>query len=678
MMLPSVAVLSFSPIARDRRVLRQCALLAAMGHAPWVIGYARAGDAIPYPFLQWPVPRPTTLHRLSTVARQLPAWAGLRAARLGFWAEARHRWALARLRDCAPKLVLANDWPALVVAARYKREVPATRLLYDTHEFSTLEFDERRWWRVVYKPFAVAHEGADIGLADAVITVGPLLAEALGAHYRMARTPGVVRNIPDRIALPEAEPPHWPLRVLYHGQVLPDRGIEALIDAMPAWEVAHHVTIRGDGPEGYVAGLRHGRAGAGAGACAPRGAPRPRAVPRLRRRHPRPARGRGRLSAAMTGRPLRVLHAPWNVAGQSAQLAAAERALGAESRCVVLAETGRGFPADECLTAPGGGLVQMEIARWRLLWRAMRWADVVHFSFGQSCLVPNAWPGFAGVRLHPAALLRRAYARLVWLKDLPLLRAMGKTIAVTWQGDDARQRGRSLELFGTSIAQEANEAYYPPGSDAWKRRTIAGFARHAPLHYALNPDLLHLLPERARFLPYASFDPASVTPRPPGGEAPLLFAHAPSHRGAKGTRHVLAAAETLRAEGHAFQLDLIEGLPRAEALARYAACDVVVDQLLAGWYGGLAVEAMALAKPVLAFLRAGDLGLVPPDFAAALPVLSAGPAEIADAMRRLLLMPRAELRALGLRGRAFVEHWHDPKRVAARTLADYAMARGEG
>ena len=30
------------------------------------------------------------------------------------------------------------------------------------------------------------------------------------------------------------------------------------------------------------------------------------------------------------GRPLRILHCPWNVAGQSAQLAASERSLGAE------------------------------------------------------------------------------------------------------------------------------------------------------------------------------------------------------------------------------------------------------------------------------------------------------------------------------------------------------------
>ncbi|MGL4728050.1 MAG: hypothetical protein ACRCWO_04775, partial [Bosea sp. (in: a-proteobacteria)] len=259
-----------------------------------------------------------------------------------------------------------------------------------------------------------------------------------------------------------------------------------------------------------------------------------------------------------------------------------------------------------------------------------------------------------------------------WLKDLPLLSAMGKTLAVTWQGDDARQHDRSLELFDISIAKALGDGYYLPGSDAWKRRAIAAFERHVPIHYALNPDLLHVLPRQARFLPYASLDPASVTPAPPADHSTLLvFAHAPSHRGAKGTEHVLAAAEALKGEGLNFELRLIEGLPRAEAMAAYASCDVVIDQLLAGWYGGLGLEAMALAKPVIAYLRDGDMGALNPEMRSALPVTSATPASITDVMRSFIAMPRADLRALGLASRAFAETWHDPRVLAARTLGDY-------
>lgn len=253
--MSSVVVLSFSPIARDRRVLRQCALLEDMGHSPHVIAYADAGEGIPFSLSRWPTPRPTTFHRLKTVARQLPAHLGLWAARLGFWIEPRHRWALRELQRLNPRLVVANDWPALVVAAAWKARSGGL-VHYDTHEFATLEFDERPFWRLVYKPMVVRLEAADIGMADGVSTVGPKLAEALQAYYALAAMPAVVRNIPDRIALDEEVETAWPLRILYHGQVLPDRGLEALIDSIPFWTEPHRLTIRGDGDAGYIARLK--------------------------------------------------------------------------------------------------------------------------------------------------------------------------------------------------------------------------------------------------------------------------------------------------------------------------------------------------------------------------------------------------------------------------------------
>ena len=355
-----------------------------------------------------------------------------------------------------------------------------------------------------------------------------------------------------------------------------------------------------------------------------------------------------------------------------------ERALGADSRCIVLQETGTGFPADECLTSASDGLIQREIARYRLLWRAMYWADVVHFNFGQSCLVPHAYPGFSNVNWrNPIALLRRMYARAIWLKDLPLLKAMGKTLVVTWQGDDARQHDRSLELFEISIAQELGDAYYIPGSDIWKRRAISAFECYASVSYALNPDLLNILPPGTQHLPYASFDPLQVSTSPPdpASAKPLVFAHAPSHRGAKGTAYVLAAVEALKNEGLNFEFELIEGVSREAAIKRYSTCDVVIDQLLVGWYGGLGAEAMALGKPVVAYIREADLDLVSQELRADLPVLNATPTSITVVMREIIAMPRSALHAIGNRSRAFATRWDNPREVAKRTLTDYQRAR---
>jgi hypothetical protein len=378
----------------------------------------------------------------------------------------------------------------------------------------------------------------------------------------------------------------------------------------------------------------------------------------------------------MPQRPLRVLHTPWNIAGQSACLAAAERAIGLDSRCVVLFETGKGFPADEAYAASETDLARIEIARWRLLWRAALQADVISYSFGRSILMPNAYPDLSDLRTLPLTRWpRRLYARFVWMRDVALLKQLGKTIIVTWQGDDARQ-GDWLGANGRAeIAAEAG--YYTPATDSWKRRIIARFGRYADRQHFTNPDLGHVLPADARFLPYASFDPAGVTPVPPGRAstaAPLVIAHAPSHRGVKGTRFVLDAVDRLRAEGLPLELRLIEGLDRAEAMRRYAEADVIIDQLIIGWYGGLAVEAMSLGKPVIARLRREDLRFVPPEMAAQLPVISAGPGDLAEVLRRLCAMDPAELRAIGEAGRRFAERWHDPASVARTIAGDYRTA----
>jgi len=250
-----IAVLSFSRITRDRRVQRQCSLVAEMGQKPLVIAYANPEENIGFALERWPVPRPTTLNRLKTVARQLPAHLGLGAAKAGFWVEPRHRWARDTLIRARPRIVIANDWPALVSVAAYKAKSGAL-IHYDTHELATLEFDERAIWHLVYKPMVTHLERALIGTADSISTVGPKLAEALQVQYRLKTLPAVVRNIPDRIALDDRVETGWPLRILYHGQVLPDRGLEVLIGSIPLWRSPHRLTIRGDGDAGYIARLR--------------------------------------------------------------------------------------------------------------------------------------------------------------------------------------------------------------------------------------------------------------------------------------------------------------------------------------------------------------------------------------------------------------------------------------
>jgi glycosyltransferase involved in cell wall biosynthesis len=375
------------------------------------------------------------------------------------------------------------------------------------------------------------------------------------------------------------------------------------------------------------------------------------------------------------GVTLRVLHAPHLVGGNPPSLARAERALGVASWCVALEEHPFGYACDEVLRRTGESRLRREYRRWKLFKRALHDFDVLHFNSGQSIL---SWGAVLGNRERLTAFERIALAVSPHLEylDLPAFKRAGKVLAVTYQGDEARQGDFCTAHFALSIAHEVSPGYYSAWSDARKRERIAKFARYADLIYALNPDLLHVLPPHAKFLPYANVDPAAwpcVPPRTDVRRAPVIV-HAPSHRGVKGTEHLLAALERLARDGVAFELRLVEGMTREEARRLYEDADLVVDQLLAGWYGGVAVEAMALGKPVVAYIRESDLRFIPDRMREALPVINATPGDIYDVLRRLLVARRDELAALGERGREYVERWHDPRKIAEGLIQDYAAA----
>jgi glycosyltransferase involved in cell wall biosynthesis len=347
---------------------------------------------------------------------------------------------------------------------------------------------------------------------------------------------------------------------------------------------------------------------------------------------------------------LRVLHAPCLAAGNPGRLARAEREIGLGSWCISSDPNPYGYPVDEQARTIEHGRLGFEAQRWALLGRALRNFDVVHFNFGRT-LFPNA-------------------AQL----DLPLLRRAGKAIFMTFQGDDARQGDYCRKNFAVSFAARVDAAYY--GDDDAKRARIARVDRYAHGIFALNPDLLHVLPARARFLPYANVDLDAWRPLPmPRNPVPVVV-HAPTHRAVKGSDLVLAAAERLKAEGERFELVLVENMTHAEARSAYERADLAVDQLFAGWYGGFAVEMMALGRPVLSYIREGDLRYLPEGMAEDMPVIPVTPDGIRETLRDWIRAPHERRAEVGRLGRSYVEKWHDPRAVAARLRVEYEAATG--
>ncbi len=126
----------------------------------------------------------------------------------------------------------------------------------------------------------------------------------------------------------------------------------------------------------------------------------------------------------------------------------------------------------------------------------------------------------------------------------------------------------------------------------------------------------------------------------------------------------------MKAEGMNFDFRLIEGVSNTEARRWYEKADLLVDQVLAGWYGGICVEFMALGKPCVCYIREEDLRFIPRGMREELPIVRAAPSELFRVLKQLLTNP-TRLSDLGQRGRAYVETWHDPLKTAARLKKEY-------
>jgi glycosyltransferase involved in cell wall biosynthesis len=125
------------------------------------------------------------------------------------------------------------------------------------------------------------------------------------------------------------------------------------------------------------------------------------------------------------------------------------------------------------------------------------------------------------------------------------------------------------------------------------------------------------------------------------------------------------------AERTALRPRTVSGVPREIVLGEIDRADIVVDQLNSRTSGVLALEAMALGKPVL--LQFEREVLAP--FARDTPLVAVTPATLEAELEALAGDPMRR-QALGEAGRAFVAREHDAPVVAERLERVYAHARG--
>ncbi len=120
-------------------------------------------------------------------------------------------------------------------------------------------------------------------------------------------------------------------------------------------------------------------------------------------------------------RPLRVLHCPDMVGGNSQILRATERELGVDSWAVSFRTSKYQYATDEVLWRDSDSRLLCEAKRWRMLARALWHFDIIHFNFGKTLFPEPAFPP-PGVALGLGTRVKNVVARCLELRDMALLR----------------------------------------------------------------------------------------------------------------------------------------------------------------------------------------------------------------------------------------------------------------
>lgn len=343
---------------------------------------------------------------------------------------------------------------------------------------------------------------------------------------------------------------------------------------------------------------------------------------------------------------LRVLHCPLNNANHAWVLSRAERKLGLESDLVIFKKHPLFDRYDRYLKIDSP-TIPNEIKRLSFLHQALKNYDIFHFNFGQS-IWDHPFPGFNYL-------------------DLPLIKRHRKKIIFTFQGDDIRQKDFFLSHFGQGHYPSKNYSLIDRLFDYNKRLRSKKVAKFADVIFALNPDLLWVLPKRAQFLPYANIYERTFR-KSKSKDGILTIVHAPTDRQVKGSEEIIFTVKKL-SQKYPIKLLLIENVSHDQAEKLYQEADIAIDQLKVGWYGRFAVEMMSLGVPTISYLRDSDVKKFVP-FWQEIPIVNISEQSLELALIMLIENPRLR-KKIGQKSRQFVEKYHDPLKIAQKTKKIY-------
>ncbi|MFO1445000.1 glycosyltransferase family 4 protein [Bacillus sp. Bva_UNVM-123] len=245
--------------------------------------------------------------------------------------------------------------------------------------------------------------------------------------------------------------------------------------------------------------------------------------------------------------------------------------------------------------------------------------------------------------------------------DLPLLKEMGKKMVMHHWGSDVR----SVKMVRKLNPYQLPPTYFTDLQIDRQLKQLANYIDTAIVQdYEAYPYVKDYY-KKVFVLPLAcNVENFEVSYPSESNHKPTII-HAPTNRSFKGSIHVKEAIKKIQGKAE-FTYQIVEKMSHEKALEIYKKADIIIDQLLCGTYGMFSVEAMAMGKPVVAFIRDD----VRKKFPASLPIVQATPETLADVLLKLIQNPK-ERHELGIAGRRYVEEYHSAKRVTNELIKIY-------
>jgi glycosyltransferase involved in cell wall biosynthesis len=298
------------------------------------------------------------------------------------------------------------------------------------------------------------------------------------------------------------------------------------------------------------------------------------------------------------------------------------------------------------------GCALRNFRRLVLAWAILKF-DVFHYFYDRGLMISDGRFG-----IHP--------------EELQLLFDSGKRLYTYAYGADVRSQEITLQLGEPNICAECPQpGRYCICKTEDLNSSLVRLEGRVTARIAMG-DMVSYVPG-CRNMHYWPLHLKKFKAEPPvyrRGDT-LRVAHAPNHGHFKGTRYLTEAIEKLRNEGHSIELVSVQGVPNERVIELFMASHLIADQFIAGFHGYTALEAMALARPVLCFLRNDEMMIDP----ATCPIINVRPEQVYDVLKRCL-KGEIDLESLGKEGREYIDRYYSVEAVAARLGRMYIETAG--